>query len=249
MELVQSDRVVDPDHEGQLNDHRQATSERAHAVLFIDFHRLLLKQLRLVFILLLNLFHHRLQLLHLPLTLIHLQREREGDALDDEGDECQREPVAESGDPPRGRNDTVHHLVLKLLGVEAIELIFDFGPSTRCLLAANGGRIVLHQLLEVFTREVQPLGLHFHHGFGGMLRHSSNESSGCKVLIAPEGFGSLLLVFFAIVGILDGEVLFVRFAGPLLLKGFSILDGIGIVVANRTLTTRQPADQNDDSKK
>ena len=44
MELIQTNRIVDPDHKGHLNEHRKTTGKGAHAMLFIDLHGRLLHE-------------------------------------------------------------------------------------------------------------------------------------------------------------------------------------------------------------
>src|SRR5258708_1762882 len=95
MVFVQRDGAIYPVEKRQLYEQREAACERVDLVLFIERHHLLV-QLRFAFVSLLQLLDERRNLLHLALALERAKHEWKRQALDDDGDKDESEPIAKA---------------------------------------------------------------------------------------------------------------------------------------------------------
>mgnify|MGYP007112879641 CR=1 FL=1 len=156
-ELIDANHVEEKQQHRHLNQYRQAASEGVYPVLLVELHRLGAYGLLVALILLLNLLHQRSDLLHLLHRLELRLCERRYEQLDDEGDDYNREPVAERGDGARHPDQEVHDRVdiddpqQFVLGIHRVLRLGHL-----CL--SNLG--LLNQLLDVVDlgRKVSPTG-------------------------------------------------------------------------------------------
>ena len=95
LEAVALEHVVERDEDRDLEQQRQAGSQRVDLVLLVELHHRLLLSLLVVLVLLLDLLELRLQLLHRPHRADLLHRDRQDREPDDEHQRDDRRPPAE----------------------------------------------------------------------------------------------------------------------------------------------------------